>query len=203
MIGNHFKRFLYAMAILLFLFFYIDPYISKLCTRLPHSYRYYLKAVSFTLTPTLHLLGWSIIYLFTKWRAKGSPFFFLSRHIFYLLILSLSLIYCIKVIVGRARPELLLKDIYGFYFMVQNRYYNSFPSGHASVAACLFLPLLSSFPKYRIYWIVLPILLSSSRVLLNQHFVSDTVASGMLCYMIQNVYRKYGKRKSDLHNPIS
>ncbi len=202
---NHFKRFLYAIGILLFLFFYIDPYISQLCSGLPRSYRYYLKTTSLILSPPFHLLSWSLIYLFAKSRFKNSLFFFLSRQIFYSLTLSLSLVYCMKIVCGRARPELLLREIYGFYFMMQNHHYHSFPSGHASVAACLFFPLLSSFPKYRVYWIVLPILLSSSRVLLNYHFTSDIVASGMMCYMVHEIYRKYGdkKRKSDLFNPIS
>lgn len=202
---SHFTRLLYAVGILLLLFFYIDPYISQFCSGLPHSYRHYLKAVSYVLSPPLHLLGWSIIYLFTKYKCKGSALFFLSRKIFYSLLLSLSLVYCMKILLGRARPELLVKDIYGFYFMTQNHHYHSFPSGHASVAACLFFPLLSNFPKYRLYWILLPIILSSSRVLLNYHFVSDIVGGGMICYMVQNLYRKYGdkKRKSDLLNPIS
>lgn len=202
---RHVKRVLYAAGFLLFLFFYIDPHICKLCTKIPHSYRYYLKAASSTLSPPLHLLGWFIIYLFASWRAKSSRFFFFSRQIFYLMILSLSLVCCIKVLLGRARPELLASDIYGFYFLRSNHHYHSFPSGHASVAACLFFPILSSFPRYRVYWIVLAILLSSSRVLLNYHFVSDIVASGMIYYMMENIYEKYGdkKRKSDLRNPIS
>lgn len=205
MTGSHLRRLLYAAATLLLLFFYIDPSISKFCANLPHSYRHYLKLVSLTLSPPLHLLGWSVIYLFAKYKCKNSSLFSLSREIFYSLILSLSLVYCMKTLLGRARPELFLKGIYGFYFMMQNHHYHSFPSGHASVAACLFFPLLSSFPKYRTYWILLPILLSSSRVLLNYHFASDIMAGAMICYMVQNLYRKYGdkKRKSDLYNPIS
>lgn len=202
---SHFKRSLYAIGILLFLFFYIDPSICKLCSKIPYSCRYGLKVASLTLSPPLHLLGWLIIYLFAKYRSINSSFFFLSRQIFYSLSLSLPLVYIMKILLGRARPELLVRDMYGFYFMMENHHYHSFPSGHASVAACVFLPLLYYFPKYRIYWIVLPILLSSSRVLLNYHFASDVVASGILGYMVQNIYRKYGdkKRKSDLLNPIS
>lgn len=200
--------YLLATGILLgiFSFFFIDPYISKLCIGLSHESRNYLKVISLTLSPPFHIIFWCAIYLTTKYRCTSHLLISISRQIFYSLLISLSLVYCMKILFGRARPELLGENIYGFYFMMQNHHYHSFPSGHASVAICLFAPLLSNFPKFRIAWIVLPILLSSSRIVLNYHFISDIVASAVIGYLVQISYRKYRdkkERKSDLFNPIS
>lgn len=200
--------YLIALGILLgvFSFFYIDPYISKLCIGLSHASRNYVKVVSRVLSPPFHMVFWCIIYFTTKYRGMSPALISSSRQILCSLLISLSLVYCMKILLGRARPELLADNIYGFYFMMQNHHYHSFPSGHAAVAICVFAPLFLNFPKFRIGWIVLPIVLSSSRILLNYHYPSDILASGMIGYVVQDLYRKYRnkkERKSDLFNPIS
>lgn len=191
----------------LFCFFYGDPYLSKLCTGLSHSLRNSIKIVSRTLSPPFHIAFWCAIYITAKCIKKNGRFLSFSRQILYSLLLSLPLVYGMKIVFGRARPELLVENIYGFYFMMQNHHYHSFPSGHAAVATCLVMPLLRIFPKFQILWITLFLLLSSSRVLLNYHYASDIVASATICYIVQEfLFRKYRdikKRKSDLYNPIS
>lgn len=210
MMGKSIRKSIYLLAtgtlLGVFTFFYVDAYISKLCVGLSHASRNYLKVLSLSLCPPFHMIVWCVIYLTTKYRSTSNELISISRQIFYSLLISLSLVYCMKILLGRARPELLTDNIYGFYFMMQNHHYHSFPSGHAAVATCVFVPLLCNFPKFRIIWIVLPILLSSSRILLNYHFTSDILASGMIGYIVQSLYRKYRdkkERKSDLLNPIS
>lgn len=191
----------------LFCFFYADPYLSKLCTGLSHPLRHYVKIVSRTLSPPFHIAFWCAIYLIAKYKKKSDRFLSFSWQILYSLLLSLPLVYGMKIVLGRARPELLVQNIYGFYFVMQNHHYHSFPSGHAAVATCLLMPLLRIFPNFRIVWIALFLFLSSSRVLLNYHYASDIVGSAMICYISQEcLFRKYRdikKRKSDLYNPIS
>lgn len=196
-----------GIGIGLFCYFYGDPYLSKLCRSLSHPLRNYVKIVSLTLFPPFHITFWCAIYLTAKCRKKNDPFLAFSRQIFYLLLLSLPLVYGIKIVLGRARPELLAQNIYGFYFITQNHHYHSFPSGHAAVATCLLMPFLRVFPNFRILWITLFLFLSGSRVLLNYHYASDIVASAMICYVLEEFllrkYRDIKKRKSDLYNPIS
>lgn len=187
-------------------FFYIDPYISKLCMGVSYPLRNYLKWVSRILSPPFHIAFWSIVYLTAKYSRKSHKLLSISREIVYSLLISLPLVYCMKILLGRARPELLADGIYGFYFVMKNHHYHSFPSGHAAVATCLFTPLFRNFLKFQIAWVILPLFLSSSRILLNYHYTSDILASGMICYILQELYRKYRdkkKRKSDLYNPIS
>jgi membrane-associated phospholipid phosphatase len=54
---------------------------------------------------------------------------------------------------------------------------NSFPSGHAVHFWSLFFPLALLFPRYWIPLAVLPALVSAARVLMNDHYLSDVLAS--------------------------
>lgn len=207
--GNHKWIFLLllGMGAGIFCFFYGDIYLSTLCAGLSHPMRNSLKVVSHMLSPPFHLAFWSAIYLTAMCRKKKDRFLSFSEQILYSLWISLPLVYCMKIMLGRARPELFVQNIYGFYFMMHNHHYHSFPSGHAAVASCLLMPLLRLLPKFRIVWMVLFLLLSSSRVLLNYHYASDIVGSATICYILQEFWRRKNKdtkkRKSDLYNPIS
>jgi membrane-associated phospholipid phosphatase len=54
---------------------------------------------------------------------------------------------------------------------------NSFPSGHAVHFWSLFFPLAVLFPRYWIPLAVLPALVSAARILMNDHYLSDVLAS--------------------------
>lgn len=195
-----------GLGLVFFGFFYADPYLSKVCMELSPPLRYYIKIASRALSPPFHLILWCLLYFIAKRRKNNDAFLSLSHQTFSLLWLSLPLVCGMKILLGRARPELLVDKIYGFYFMMHNHHYHSFPSGHAAVATCMLIALMDTFPKYQLAWILFFFCLSSSRVLLNYHYASDIIASGMICFLLQQFYKKYTdekKRKSDLSNPIS
>jgi membrane-associated phospholipid phosphatase len=54
---------------------------------------------------------------------------------------------------------------------------NSFPSGHAAHFWSLFFPLWVLFPRYRAPLLILPLLVSAARVAVNDHYLSDVLAS--------------------------
>jgi membrane-associated phospholipid phosphatase len=54
---------------------------------------------------------------------------------------------------------------------------NSFPSGHAVHFWSLFFPLAVLFPQYRIPMAALPIMVSAARIAVNDHYLSDVLAS--------------------------
>ena len=68
---------------------------------------------------------------------------------------------------------------------------NSFPSGHAAHFWGLFLPLAIIFPRYRYLLLVPPMLISIARVGVNDHFLSDVLASTFIsigiCFIIKRL----------------
>ncbi|GAB4186217.1 MAG: hypothetical protein Tsb0015_03830 [Simkaniaceae bacterium] len=101
----------------------------------------------------------------------------------------------IKMFLGRARPELFFQQgIYGFTFFTLNAGYFSFPSAHAAVVCCLGL---NFFPRNP--WLVLlfSLIISISRLILLQHFVSDIIAGVFLAFFITRfVHAKIAKKKA-------
>lgn len=101
----------------------------------------------------------------------------------------------LKPLFSRARPKLYFKeDTYGFYLGRVVEAYQSFPSGHATVffSACAALAVL--MPRWRAPLLVVAALFSTTRVVLQMHFVSDLIAGallGILCAYILDRHWKY------------
>lgn len=67
---------------------------------------------------------------------------------------------------------------------------NSFPSGHAVHFWSLFFPLVLLFPRLWIPFAVLPLLISSARVVVNDHYLSDVIASVAVAALVTWAYAK-------------
>lgn len=84
----------------------------------------------------------------------------------------------LKVVAGRARPRALDDGVWGFHFFEVGYRFNSFPSGHAAIAAavaasiCLARP--GVWPAAAALWLAL----AAGRVLNGSHFASDVLAGG-------------------------
>lgn len=75
-----------------------------------------------------------------------------------------------KPLFGRARPFEAAADI---WFTGAN----SFPSGHTAFYAGLFFPLIILFPRWSPLLVIPPLFVATSRVIENDHYVSDVAAS--------------------------
>jgi membrane-associated phospholipid phosphatase len=53
----------------------------------------------------------------------------------------------------------------------------SFPSSHATLYFSLLLPVAWQFPKYRWALLVLPVLITVGRLVLEEHFLGDVLGS--------------------------
>jgi membrane-associated phospholipid phosphatase len=65
---------------------------------------------------------------------------------------------------------------------------NSFPSGHAVHVWSLFFPLAVLFPQWRVPLAILPVLVSAARVAVNDHYLSDVVASAAVAALVTLAY---------------
>jgi membrane-associated phospholipid phosphatase len=83
----------------------------------------------------------------------------------------------LKFIFGRSWPSLLLQqDVYGFHFFQSGKLWESFPSGHAAVAAALLSVVWVSLPKLRAASVIVVFAADLGLIVLYLHFLSDVVA---------------------------
>lgn len=117
-------------------------------------------------------------------------------------IVSGILVNIVKVIFGRARPQLYADEhLYGFFWGKMDVLYRSFPSGHATTAIAVWLAFALLFPRYRIWLITIGILIALSRVALSQHYLSDVLVGGWLGAMTTLLlYQMIGLGKSSGSN---
>ncbi len=97
-----------------------------------------------------------------------------------------------KILLGRARPELLLLDqSYGFYGLHFSSKYWSFPSGHTTTVMSLVFGLCFLFPRLNLLFILGGIVMVFSRVVLAKHYLSDIMLTSYLVLLTQGVLVKY------------
>ena len=91
----------------------------------------------------------------------------------------------LKFTFGRTWPETFLHDgVYGFHYFHSGQSFESFPSGHAAVAAAfLFVPWFL-FPSLRAATILCVIAVDVGLVMLNLHFLGDVIAGSFLGFSI-------------------
>ncbi|WP_133405564.1 phosphatase PAP2 family protein [Parashewanella tropica] len=104
--------------------------------------------------------------------------------------LALVITHLLKYLLGRYRPKLFIEhDWYGFHGFSFLHDYNSMPSGHATFAAGLIIPVgLLMYQKNKmlaLFTIGFGIMLGLSRIIISIHFLSDVLvgmAIGLSCF---------------------
>jgi len=145
-------------------------------------------------TCTLVFMGAFLIY-----KRYFRDLFFLSFSI----IGSSSLMYMVKNIVQRPRPEHFLVKVSGY----------SFPSGHATLATAIsfgiYLILKDKMKRKRsllFFCLVIPILISFSRIYLNIRYLSDVIAGiglGLFWVSLLAIIYEIVKNKSDKYKIVN
>jgi membrane-associated phospholipid phosphatase len=124
----------------------------------------------------LSTLIFRYLYIKPRWAAYG---WFLT------LCICTSGVICniLKMLFGRARPELWLTDHqYGFFWLKNTSPYWSFPSGHTTVIMSLAFGLSILFPRHKILFIIASTVVTFSRVVVMKHYVSDVLVAMYLAY---------------------
>jgi membrane-associated phospholipid phosphatase len=94
----------------------------------------------------------------------------------------------LKFAFGRTWPDtwgpgivsFLRDNVYGFHFFQSGKSFESFPSGHAAVAAAVLSVIWILFPNLRVFCTIGLIAVDVGLVALNLHFVSDVVAGSFV-----------------------
>ncbi len=130
---------------------------------------------------TWYIVGSIIAYII--WRDRDPLIAKASIYILSTTILSGIAVNIIKVIFGRARPILYIKEhIYGFSWFNLDVVHRSFPSGHSTTAMAVAVAFALLLPKYRIWFISFGLAIALSRVILTEHYLSDVIVGSFLGY---------------------
>ena len=90
----------------------------------------------------------------------------------------------LKMVLGRARPDLLFSDqLYGFYGWHTKADFWSFPSGHTTTVMGFIFGLCALFPRYCYAFILLGLVVISSRIMLTHHYLSDVMIATYLALL--------------------
>ena len=104
-----------------------------------------------------------------------------------------------KFIIGRARPNQSL-DRYPWDFdLFTHHWHNhSFPSGHSQTLFTAAVAFGFAFPKYQKVIFLVAALLAFTRILLNQHFLSDVIMGSYIGYAVSLIvfYWRFSSRSS-------
>jgi membrane-associated phospholipid phosphatase len=114
---------------------------------------------------------------FVLWRMKSfSPFA--------TVLLSMFFVGNLKLFAARPRPYLYLeKQLYGFFMGGSGKGFLSFPSSHAAIAVGLATIFSGFFPAYKKWFYAGVISILLTRILLQQHFLSDLLVGGWMGYI--------------------
>jgi membrane-associated phospholipid phosphatase len=113
-------------------------------------------------------------------RFTRAKFFFYVGLTFFLTRLIAGVL---KTVFERMRPfELVATQHHGNTFFVDGG--SSFPSGHAAHFWGLFFPLVLIFPGLRVPLSIVPVAICIARVAVNDHYLSDVIASALLAILV-------------------
>lgn len=100
------------------------------------------------------------------------------------LLVSGVITFLIKMTVGRQRPH-KTPDFDPFVFQPINVHWHwhSFPSGHSQVMFTAATMFSLAFPKLRWLWILFAIIVCSTRIVVHDHFLSDTIFGACIGYV--------------------
>ncbi|STX28237.1 phosphoesterase, PA-phosphatase related [Legionella beliardensis] len=122
-----------------------------------------------------------------------------ARMWFLWLCVVLSGIACgiLKVLLGRARPDMWFHGkYYGFYWLQAKAPFWSFPSGHTTTVMAIAFGLCVLFPRYFYIFILSGFSIAISRVLLVHHYFSDVLTATYLALLVVGLLLWFLRKKS-------
>ncbi len=178
------------------LMIYVDePLTTSFNDRSPGWYFAFNKSVTDTALGqwyfAMGILGPCFIWLFLKLRNESPrrPILIRIKAWLQFLVAALTVsglsILALKMIVGRARPFVVPEhDPLLFRFWTLDWNYQSFPSGHAQVIFAVAFSVAAAFPKIRALAVAVAAIISFSRVVVHNHFLTDILMGALCGYFI-------------------
>lgn len=214
---QYFIFILSMIALIFFCYFYVDRAVATYFIEHADTYKVFGKKMS-TLGESQWYIGSAIVgALYFTYIKKNELYKQRFLFLLYANIFSGLLSIVLKTVFGRIRPWKLENgdNLYGFliaqnpdFTFLQNikyqinmilqnsTYYTSFPSGHTITSSAVFVYLYILFPRYLYLWLAFTIMSIASRILANDHFISDVLA-GILVGVLSTLF-VYSKMKEKI-----
>ena len=128
----------------------------------------------------VYLVPLALIFLWARWKGAA---LWASRTGFLFTAVAVPGILgdIMKPIFGRARPALLFReDLFGFAWRGAHANNWSFPSGHSITISALAVALYAIHPPLWPVYALLALLVMASRIVLDQHYLSDVIAGAYI-----------------------
>ena len=192
--------FLFGLSLLLlivFSYFFLDRSVAKYFLANIPAYEHIGDTISILGESHWYLGSGLLGFLFFKYYKKNKLYEQRFLFLLYINLFSGIISLLLKWIFSRIRPWGLRPghDEYGFLafsnwdmsFIEKMKYhimtlaespttYSSFPSGHTTTIFAVMTYLSILFPRYIYLWFSLAVVMASSRILANDHFISDLLA---------------------------
>jgi membrane-associated phospholipid phosphatase len=168
--------FLAVAAFSVLSFVSLDRPLAYACSGLGRGIREFFRFVTTFGLSGLYLVPSLLLFLLFRFRSRNAAR--AGRALFVFLAVSLSgiVVDILKFILGRYRPAMLFhENLYGFAFFRIDAVATSFPSGHAAVVTGLAISLDAIWPRFRVLYALVALLVIGSRVVICAHFLSDVV----------------------------
>lgn len=92
-----------------------------------------------------------------------------------------------------SNPSFIRDGVYGFNFLQGGGSYQSFPSGHMAAVCAILSVLWLWYPRLKVLWTIVGIVVGAGLVGANYHFLSDVVAGAFLGisagWLVQSIWR--------------
>jgi lipid A 4'-phosphatase len=120
-----------------------------------------------------------------RWEAQMRAWAYIPGFIFCAVGAAGLVTDLLKIVIGRTRPKLLFASgSYDFTWFGWRADHWSFPSGHATTAAALMTALWCLWPRPVWLYVAGAALVAASRVVTNQHYLSDVVAGATIGVLV-------------------
>lgn len=151
-------------------------------------------------SPFTLLVATPILFFLNHFLWKKEILKELFRVLIFAIPLSFFAVKILKHIFHRTRPaKLLAFGDYGFHLFGHSSSGTSFPSSHACMIGAVFGALSCIYPKYTVQFMLAALIISFSRVIELEHFLSDVACGCIVGALIaQLLYVFMKKRKFTL-----
>ncbi|WP_413585639.1 phosphatase PAP2 family protein [Bdellovibrio sp. HCB274] len=119
-----------------------------------------------------------------KYAAKVDYFRCWGLNFLVALLVSGAMTHIVKFFVGRQRPHKSPTcDPFVFDHCTTHWHWHSFSSGHSQVMFTAAVMFTLAFPKFKWLWIAIAVFACATRVIIQDHFVSDTIFGATVGYV--------------------
>lgn len=180
-----------TLAAILFSIAYLDRPLAQLANHLDPVIHVFCERITVLGDSAWYLipLGVAIPMLFAlQWREQDAAraaqlrrLCWIALFLFVAIALSGLVADLLKILFGRARPVLLLReDDFGWHPLSLKTKLHSFPSGHANTVIALALALGFIWPRALKLLLIAAALVALTRIAVDAHYLSDVIAGTAL-----------------------